>query len=280
MKLFMTKIAIAAALASPAFGQVLTIEQITALSAAGVGDEAIIAKIKSSGTRYDLSADQMLSLKRAGVSSAVMVAMFGTSNATTAPAISATSPDPMVPHPSGIYLLDDSRPQLQMRRIDPILSSQAKTGGIIGYAFSAGIASMSVKVTVAGDVSNTKTQSRSPVFYFFFNESNPDIVQPSVFDGDRGPAVTSPREFVLARLTKKEGRREARVGSINIAGAKTGVMDKDRSIFIYDRVRPGVFRIYPQVPLEPGEYGFIMPLAGSTLGAASSTARIFDFTIL
>lgn len=277
MKAYIAAIAFVAA--APLFAQALTIEQIAELSSAGIGDEALIAKIRSSGARYDLSADQMLNLKKAGVSSSVMVAMFGTATAVAAPAVSATSPDPMVPHPSGVYLLDDSKPQLQMRRIDPILSSQAKTGGIIGSAMTLGIASASIKVAVAGDTSNSHTISRTPVFYFFFDESNPGVVQPSVFDSDRGPDVMSPREFILARLMEKEGRREARVGSMNIAGAKMGVMDQDRAIFIYDRVRPGVFRIYPQKPLEPGEYGFIMPMGGSALGAGSSSARIFDFTV-
>ena len=41
--------------------------------------------------------------------------------------------------------------QNQMARIDPTMSSQAKTGGIFGYALTMGIASMSVKVAIAGD---------------------------------------------------------------------------------------------------------------------------------
>lgn len=266
--------------ASPACAEVLTIEQVGQLSAAGVGDEALIAKIRSSGASYDLTADQMLSLKKAGVSSAVMAAMLSSSPATgAAPAMSTTSPDPMVPHPAGIYLLDSAAIAPQMRKIDPILSSQAKTGGIIGSAMTLGIATTSIKVTIAGETSNIRTSSRTPIFYFFFDESNPGASQASPFRVENGPDILSPREFVLARLMKKDGRREARVGSINIAGAKTGVMDKDRAIFIFDRVRAGVFRIYPQSQLEPGEYGFVMPILGGVMGAGSTMARIFDFTV-
>ena len=77
---------------------------------------------------------------------------------------------------------------------------------------------------------------------------------------------------------KKSGRREARVGSMNIGGAKSGVMDKDRLAFTYDMVRPGVFRVNPSAALTPGEYGFIYSISGGG-AAGAATARIFDFSV-
>jgi hypothetical protein len=74
------------------------------------------------------------------------------------------------------------------------------------------------------------------------------------------------------RLTAKSGRREARVGSINIAGAKTGVMDKDRIPFDYQLVRPGVYKIVPTADLAPGEYGFLFALNGNGAAAHSTHA--------
>jgi hypothetical protein len=56
--------------------------------------------------------------------------------------MSLTDINPMVPHPSGVYFIDAGSSRLQ--RIDPTMSSQAKTGGIFGYALTMGIASMSV----------------------------------------------------------------------------------------------------------------------------------------
>ncbi len=90
--------------------------------------------------------------------------------------------------------------------------------------------------------------------------------------------VSSPSEFTLIRLIRKDGRREARVGSMNIGGAKTGVMDKDRIAFDYKMVRPGVFKVAATGPLTPGEYGFIFALNGGGAGGAL-TARIFDFSV-
>ena len=65
---------------------------------------------------------------------------------------------------------------------------------------------------------------------------------------------------------------------MNIAGAKTGVMDHDRIPFDYQMVREGVYKVTIRQSLEPGQYGFIYALTGGGTGGAM-TARIFDFAI-
>ena len=81
---------------------------------------------------------------------------------------------------------------------------------------------------------------------------------------------------------EKKDRREARVGSLNIAGSKTGVMDKDRIAFSYEQIVPYVYKITPDGDLEPGEYGFLFALvggAGPGLSGGVAGARVFDFTV-
>ena len=90
--------------------------------------------------------------------------------------------------------------------------------------------------------------------------------------------MSSPSEFTLIKLMEKKGRREARVGSMNIGGAKTGVMDHDRIPFDYQMVREGVYKVTVKQPLEAGQYGFIYALSGGGTGGAM-TARIFDFAV-
>lgn len=263
--------------AGPLFAQVLTIDQVAELSAAGLGDEAIIAKMRRDGAVFDLSAAQMLDLKKRGVSAAVIAAMLGTgaSFATANPTMSLISPDPMISHPAGVYVLLDGR----MQRLDATVTNQAKTGGIIGYALTAGIASMSIKAAIQNETARVSVNDARPVFYAFFDESNPEAARQNVaWASGTAATVTSPSEFTLIRLIKKDGRREARVGSVNIGGAKTGVMDKDRLAFQYDLVRPGVYRVMPREPLESGEYGFIYSL-GTGGAAGALAARIFDFSV-
>ncbi len=220
----------------------------------------------------------MLELKKQGVPGPVIAALLETSKAPPpAPVFSMDSADPSVLHPPGVYLLDEGANKVV--RIDPTVTNQAKTGGILGYAFTGGIASASVKASIQNSTARVHASATQPQFYFYFDESNPQTANaPQTWASGTAATVTSPSEFTLIRLTQKEGRREARVGSMNIAGAKSGVMDKDRIPFEYSMVRPGVFRIQISSPLAKGEYGFIYSLTGGGAGGAI-TARIFDFSI-
>ncbi len=271
---------IALSLAAPAMAETLNNATIIALSSAGLGDEAVIAKIRSSTGTYDLSTDQIIALKQQGVSGPVIAAMLDSTNPATRPvAFSMTSPDPQVPHPSGVYLMEGGGAGARMQRIDATASNQAKTGGILGYALTGGLASMSIKAAIPGERARVATTSHHPTFYMFFDASNPESAKQVVtFASGASATVSSPNEFTLIHLTQKKGRREARVGSVNIGGAKTGVMDKDQLPFDYDMVRPGVFRVTPKTDLPSGEYGLIYAISGSGTGGAMS-ARVFDFSV-
>lgn len=265
--------------AAPAAAETLTNANVIELVKAGVGNEAVIAKIKSTDGNYSLTTDDLIALKNAGVSGDAIAAMIAgpAEVQPTAAALSLTDINPMTPHPSGVYFIDSSGNRLQ--RIDPTMSNQAKTGGIFGYALTMGIASMSVKVAIAGETARVAAPTGVPSFYFFFDASNPATTNlASSWAAGSAQTVTSPSEFTLIKLVPKDGRREARVGSMNIAGAKTGVMDSDRIAFDYDMVRPGVYKVTPKQLLKPGQYGFIYAIAGAGTAGAMS-ARIFDFSV-
>ncbi|WP_343525714.1 hypothetical protein [Sphingomonas sp.] len=261
---------------------------VVTLIRAGLGEEAVIAKIKASPNRFDLGTDQLIALKTQGVPSAVIAAMLSASQeggVSAKAALSADSPDWRVPHPSGIYLLADWAAEPKMLRLDPTTANQTKTGGMLGYALTAGIAPIKMKSVIPNDHSRIRSTKAKPEFYFFFDEANASL-SGGANNGSwlTGPnsTITSPNEFSLVRFDVKKDRREARVGSFNIAGAKSGVMDKDRIAFTYDRVAPGVFRVTPDAPLEAGEYGFLYSVsAGSGPGMFSNTmtTKVFDFSV-
>ena len=262
----------------PLLAELLTNDNVVELTKLGLGDEAIIAKIKSSEALFDTSVTQMIELKRSGVSGPVIAAMVDAGRPKAAP-MSMDAADPMLPHPAGVYLLVRSSAPAKMHRLDATVTNQAKTGGIWGYALTGGIASASIKAAIQNESARIKSADPQPEFYFFFDESNPDAArQNTAWASGTAATVTSPSEFTLIRLNRKDGRREARVGSFNIGGSKSGVMDSDRIPFQYDLVRPGVYRVKPDAALKAGEYGFIYSLAGG--GAAGAlTARIFDFSV-
>lgn len=261
--------------AMPAFANPLAVDDIIALSNAQIGDEAIIAKIRSSGTQLDLSPQEMIDLRKRGVSSNVIAMLIGNPNSVTSSQYSMNSPDPQIPHPTGLYALVGSGPGARMIKIDPTNTSQVKTTGMIGYALTGGIASLGMRVSVPNRSARVRASGR-PTFYFFFDDSRSGAMG-GTFIGNAFNA-SSPNEFSLVRLEPKDGRREARVGRFNIGGMKLGVMDKDRIQFRYDAVRPGVFMVTTTETLKPGEYGFLYSLPGGGMGGAM-TARIFDFGV-
>jgi len=282
---------IAAALlgmAAPASAEVLDNQIIVTLVQAGLGDEAVIAKIKASPNHFELGADQLIDLRHRGVSSAVIAAMLTASAegaASSKAMLSADSPDWKVPHPTGVYLLADWAAEPRMIRLDPTTANQTKTGGMLGYALSGGLAPINMKSVIPNDKARVRAARLKPEFYFYFDEANSSLsggANTGSWLTGNTTTVTSPNEFSLIRFQVKKDHREARVGSFSIAGAKTGVMDKDRIPFTYERVAPGVFRATTEAPLTPGEYGFLYSIhasEGPGMFRSNMTTRVFDFSV-
>jgi len=262
--------------------EILTNDTILKLIAVGLPEQAIVAKIQASKSAFDVSTDRLIELQTKGVSGPILAAML--QPVTAAPLeFSTDSPDANIPHYPGVYMLgiDENR----MTRMMATSSNQAKTGGILGYALTAGIASLSVKAAIPGKSAKVQTRNPRPIFYLFFDESVPRAMQTaanSIWTSGNGSITTSPAELSLVKFVQKSAAREARVGSVNIAGAKQGVMDKDQVAFDVELVRPGVFKVVPKFDLVAGEYGFIQALAGGNVsgGGGAMTARVFDFGVV
>ncbi|TQL16556.1 hypothetical protein FBY58_0092 [Zymomonas mobilis] len=264
----------------PVLAETLNNESVVTLTNTGLGDEAIVAKIKNSDANYDLSTDQLIALRRRGVSSPVLAAMLEKS-APKAAAMSMDSPDPMVPHSPGVYLFNAHSVPPKMRYMESTVTNQAKTGGVWGYALTSGIASMSIKASIQNEHALNRTDDEQPVFYFFFDEANNQQAA-STWSAGTQATVNSPNAFTLIKMQSKSGKnghREIRVGSRNIGGAKSGVMDKDQIPFDFEMVRAGVYKVTPKYALKPGEYGFLYEMTSNGAKGALS-GRIFDFSVM
>jgi hypothetical protein len=283
----MKRVALAAALAAatisvPASAETLDNPKVIELLKVGLGDEAVIAKIKSSEANFDTSTEALIALKGAGASSPVIAAMIEASSkqsSIASEALSNDSPDPKVPHATGIYLLADWLPEPKMQSIDVTTTTQTKTGGFFGYALTGGLASMSFKTIVPRPAAKTVSNKVRPTFYFYFDQSKSGG-NSAVWNAG---TVTSPNEFSLVRFVVKKEQREAKVGKFNIGGAKAGVMDEDRIPFSYNQITPGVFEVKPDADLSGGEYGFIVQVStgggAGMAGMGAMSSKIFDFSI-
>jgi len=103
----------------------------------GLGDDVIIARIKASATKFELSDDDLAALKKAGVSDAVVAAMIQ-STQLTSPKVSI-----------------DGNP-VEVRTI-----GEQKVGGRLGHAVSFGIMSIKNKAYLQGQHA-TLIASRKP----------------------------------------------------------------------------------------------------------------------
>lgn len=254
-----------ACLPVPSIAETLNNDSVMTLLTAGLGDDVVIAKIKTSPSAFELSTDTVIALKQKGVSGAVLAAMISSSAAPSQTAMSVDSPDPMVPHPSGIYLADATK----MTRIESTTTRQARTSGMLGSLLTGGLSGMRIKAAVNGPNAALTTNETQPVFYFYFDQAAQGL-------GAAGGAVTSPNEFSLIVFEKRSDKREAVIGSVGLGGAKSGLRDKDQQSFNASQIAPGVYKVTLEAPLKPGEYGFISGGVGS---GANATFRVFDFAV-
>ena len=62
----------------------------------------------------------------------------------------------------------------------------------------------------------------------------------------------SPIEITVVLLGGKQGRRQEQVSSVNNAGEKSGVMDKDQRAFDSEMLSPGLLKGTLRADLAPG----------------------------
>ena len=267
---------------SAARAETLDNESIILLVKAGVGEDAILAKIKQSPGQYEISVQDLIRLRKANVPSRLITAMIEATTIkpnVTNVAWSTDSRDPMIPHPPGVYVLTDRSEAAKMIAITPTTSRQTKSGGFWSYALTGGIVSMSFKAIVPGAHARTQSTQTKPIFYFYFGQNGQST--PSMFT--MSDTITIPTEFSLVRFEVKKDHREKKVGTYNITGVKSGLAEKDRIPFTYSLLSHGVYEVIPVIDLLPGEYGFVIdPTASSSLtiaGVGRFNTKVFDFSV-
>ncbi len=169
---FMLAVLISLQLGMPAQSQTSTIAAVTPqsspvsitdvirLSKAGLGDEVIIQKIKKNGQAFDLSPDQMIELKSAGVSDKVVAVMLDpakSDNPQMSPVASA-KPASDLPEELGIY----SKRQGAKEWIEVIPEViNWKTGGYMKSMVSYGIVKGDVNGHLQGKESKNIVTTRT-----------------------------------------------------------------------------------------------------------------------
>jgi hypothetical protein len=259
--------------------EVMTNASVIELVKLGLGEAVIIQKIRQSERKFDTSNAGLAQLKAAKVSDNILMEMMnsgGSTNGTSAPTVdpnpaNGNPSDSKSTHDAGIYVMDKNN----LTEVNPTVFQGTKMSWWKRAVDPTGLHKTAWRAVVRGASANTQVSSSRPEFYFYFDKtSNPAYAGWIWWFG----AASSPGEFTLVKMQKKDKTREAVLGEFNAYTMSTGARDKDIVEFTFEKIRSGAFKVVPKSDLLPGEYCFYYAATPQGLGFAGG--RIFDFTVL
>ncbi len=264
------------------FGQadeIVTNKIIVQLHKAGLGKEVLISKIQSSKCNFDLSTDELIKLKQSGVPDDVIAAMLnklGNSTNKVKGEESGTLSD-LTP---GIYYCKGT--PCEYVELETSVYSQANTGSGMLTGLTYGIAKTKNKATLSGVSSNFKIENNSnPFFYFYFDKSTSNNFGNSGGQSVWFASATSPNEFILVKfsISSNKKNREVVTGSWNsYEGMTTGIDDKNKIEFKFEKISKGIYKVFTEKPLEKGQYCFMYAGGATTYGHAPMQ-KVYDFSV-
>lgn len=234
----------------------------------GLSEQIILSKIKASNADYNMTTSQLLALKSAGASDAIIAAMLDADNDDSKRVFDMN--DYHSPHRPGIYYYDASN---QLVELLPTVTTATKTRNALGAHFSYGIAKVKIVSQVPG--LDARTQFTAvPKFYFYFNQQNASFDQQALGYYAFAQA-TSPNEFQLARLEEKKESREMIVASANAFTSESGLDARQMRDFSVKEVAQGVYEVELTQALS-GEYCFVY---GGSAPYGGSQQKVYDFGV-
>lgn len=302
MKIWAPLLAMFFIVAWPGFSQnAMSISDVIEMVHAGLPDDVVIAKLHKTNQPFDLTAQQMVELKKQGISDNIIKVMIdptaqvasqpapapfigiatpkasgatpttGTSEA----AIAANINNPDAPHDSGIYVYTSDRNNQKVMIGLERAAYQGTKGNFLGHAITPFVKAK-MRAIIPGPRASIRVSDPRPEFYFYFEDKSAALGK----SGFGAQTVSNPNQFALIKLEAKKDNRETVTGSIGFASMDFGTDPKAMIAFKADKIRPGVYRVTPTANMEPGEYAFIGAGTGAMGMAGTSAAMdIFDFAV-
>lgn len=278
--------------------EILTNESIVELVSGGISKKLILAKIEKSPCNFETDTKSLVALKKSKVDEGIINAMMdkmasqqlrqgastskasSNNNPASSDALSkSTSPSAskavalLKQEGSGIYYYQSAESKIY--ELESTVFSQAKNNSW-ATAVSYGFAKSSKVMSVSGTEANVQFTTGAPTFYFYFDPENKSLNEqaPTWFN-----SVTSPNEFLLIKFENKKVKNSRAVvtASANAYEDAQGIDDKFKASFKFKRLEKGVYELYFDTPLPPGEYGFMY--AGATATQGGNSPRVYDFGV-
>jgi hypothetical protein len=231
--------------------EVLTNDSVIQMVKAGLPEAVVIAKIKSTSTKFDLKTDSLVGLKKAGVSDKVLEAMVAAGSGSA----SSTTAMPAPPAPAmaaGALKNQDVIYQLLGGKYVEMFATSANLETNMAFFQSKS------EVVLEGRKAQYRTTEKQPVFLSTYSSTDAPLVR--LKQGD------------------DHNDRNLKIGSgafMPFGGTqKMGVRNDDKIAVTIERDPRGFYRVTPTAPLAPGEYGFIL-----ATGFGAGSGKIYDFGV-
>lgn len=230
--------------------EVLTNDAVVAMKKGGLADPVILAKIRASQAKFDVSTPALIRLKEAGLSDQIIEAMVSHSG-------------PGGPPPAGAAATRDASglPSTSRESIFHALGDKyiELMAAVSSVETNFAVFTSKSELVLKGRKAEYRIADRKPVFFSAF----------------------APNEVPLVKLKPGDSHDDRNLkiskGSFAPFGGthKFGVRSEDKVDVASEKDPRGFFRITPREPLTPGEYGFIL-----THGfAAGGSGKIYDFGV-
>jgi hypothetical protein len=250
----------------------LTNDAVVKMVKAGLGDDIVIGTIRSQTAQFVTSPDDLIALKKAGVSDKIIAAMMekGSAPAPAAPpnsgnplvtsapapatpaAAAAPTPAPVVSEVGVYYNKNGAWADL----LPEVVNS--KSGGVLKTIGTAGI----VKGDVNGHVNGLHSRNTlaPPMEILIYTPE--------------GVAIT---EYQLLHLREQKDSREFRTATGGVFHASGGAT-RDLMTFDSKKVAPRTYLITLQ-NLAAGEYGFLPAVGSESAGQSGRIGKIYSFRV-
>jgi hypothetical protein len=231
--------------------EVLTNDSVIQMIKAGLPEAVVIAKIKSTSSKFDLKTDSLVSLKKAGVSDKVLEAMVAAGSG-SAPTTGAMPAPPAPAMAAGALKNTDVIYQLVGGKYVEMFATSANLETNMAFFQSKS------EVVLEGKKAQYRTTDKQPVFLSTYSSTDAPLVR--LKQGD------------------DHNDRNLKIGSgafMPFGGTqKMGVRNEDKIPVTIERDPRGFYKVTPSAALPPGEYGFIL-----ATGFGAGSGKIYDFGV-
>jgi hypothetical protein len=238
---------------------------------AGLSADIVVATVNSQPGHYDVSADGLIALKKAGISDLIISAMIARTNSTQAPApatpgmpatagappafgVGANGLPPGVDS-VGLYYKDSTGNWSEVGA--EVVNF--KTGGALKHIGSVGIVKGDLNGNVSGFHSHLELKGATDFIIYT-------------------PEGTSPGEYQLIRFRVDSQSREFRALTGGVAHTAGGAA-RDTVDFTSKKIAPRVYQVTAGGDLGKGEFGFQPPHEMQGGKSVSSSGKIYTFTL-